>query len=145
MMRKFLLINVLFCLLMASCSNSVWHEVPYYISDKKIVMQEDEDICRYAEAVFEFYNNTDKEIESVEIVFFFFDDQNRPGMFNYKIKTQVPCPVEARHAKAIKVSLDPYIGPDVKDQYKLGLSYLSRINYSDGSVWNDQWGVYGIA
>ena len=144
MAKRFCIVALLFALIFSSCSNLAGIESPYYIADKKVLMEEDEDICCYAEAVFEVFNNTEKEIESVELSFFFFDDQNQPGAYNNKIKTSLLCPVMAKHSKIIKVSLDPYIGPEIKESYSVGCAYLSKIVYADGSVWHDQWGVYGI-
>lgn len=144
MAKRIILAIIFICVFLVSCSNLAGIETPYYIAEKKVLMQEDEDICRYAEAVFEIFNNTEKEIESVELSFFFFDDQNNPGAYNNKVKTYLICPVMAQHSKVIKVSLDSYIGPDIKENYSVGFAYLSKIIYTDGSVWTDQWGVYGI-
>ncbi len=132
------------CFFISSCANLFGSNPPYYIAEKKVVMEEDYDVCRYAEAVFEIFNNSDKEIESVEINFFFYDDQNRPGAYDNKVSVQMMCPVMARHARLLKVSMDPYIGPEIKDSYVLGFVYLSKIIYTDGSVWSDEWGLYGI-
>lgn len=144
MVKRILCLVSLVSLCFVSCANLTGIESPYYIAEKKVLMGEDEEICRYAEAVFEIFNNTEKEIESVEISFFFFDEDGKPGAYNNKVKTHTVCPVMSKRSKVIKVSMDPYIGPEIKESYSLGVTYLSKIVYTDGTVWQDQWGVYGI-
>ena len=145
MVKRFLVAVSLLCTLFSSCSELLAVEVPDYISEKKVAMGKDDEICSYAAAVFEIFNNSDKEIESVDLSFFVFDDKNQPCSANNKVVVHVPCHALARNAKSIKVSLDPYIGPVIKDQYTVGFAYVSKITYTDGTVWLDQWGVYGIA
>ena len=145
MVKKCVILLVLLCSVLCSCSNILSVEVPYYISEKRVAMGKDDDICSYAEALFEIFNNSDKEIESMDMRFFVFDDKNHPGSFNNKIEVHVPCPVMARYARTIKISLDPFIGPVIKEKYNVGFAYVSKITYTDGTVWLDQWGVYGIA
>jgi hypothetical protein len=143
--KRLLFYAFLLSLLFPSCTDLINVEIPYYISEKKVEMGKDDDICSYAEAVFEIFNNSDKEIESVDLSFYVFDDRNMPSSANNKVEVHVPCHAMARNAKSIKVSLDPYIGPVIREQYSVGFSYVSKISYTDGTVWMDQWGVYGLA
>ncbi|MCQ2588180.1 MAG: hypothetical protein MJ174_08695 [Treponema sp.] len=135
---KHFLICLLF--LITSCSSFASAGAPYQIKGEMVL----EDSIDYENAGFEFslFNRSDKEIKSFTVVFFLFDnDGNPPIAGKNNIVLEINETIEALENCELCVSLDKYLTFIPEEPYSVDFLYVSKIVYSDNSVWSDPFGL----
>lgn len=116
---------------------------PYIASAPEIVLAQKDGVCGYAYAVFEFYNDTGLAVEAVSCSLRIYDEDNAQTLNADNIVTAcASAGVPARSKKEIFISLDDVLYDEGAGTYTAERFYISRIEYADGSVWEDTWGIH---
>ena len=139
-MRKIkIIVGIIFVLLFISCD--IFAQIPPYAVSGEMVLDNEE---YEGEALFEFdiYNKSDKTIEEFTIVFYLFDeDGNTPLTGRSNIVSKIKATVEPYESFESSFSLMKFLTVIPEYPYSVDYLYLSRITYSDGSVWSDPIGM----
>jgi len=100
----------------------------------------------YADISFAFFNKSGKNIESITVSFMLFDFKTEKNPFIgsnlfelTKIITILP-----NESKDIILSLDKFITIVPLEPYLIDFFYVLKIKYTDGSIWQDRFGLYVI-
>ncbi len=136
MKRNFGIFSAIFFIVsfFASCSSDAFEKRPYYISSLE---------TSGSYATFDFYNNTDKEIESIVFSARIYDSEGESAIFGTNgIKTTFDYSVPARSHESVTLALQEIVGPEYEDSYILDFLYAKEIKYKDGSSWSDPFGYY---
>ena len=134
---------VLMCLtcLLISCSCYSLDSVPYVMTGE-FVMEEgaaDYSICGVDLYLF---NKSDKDIKRIYLVFFLFDKDGEPAMeCSNKIYAVIEKEVFAGETENFCMSLDSFMNSVPEDYLIIDYLYLSKIEYEDGTVWEDPYGL----
>ncbi len=134
---------VLMCLtcLLISCSCYGPDSVPYVMTGE-FVMEEgaaDYSICGVDLYLF---NKSDKAIKRIYLVFFLFDKDGEPATeCSNKIYAVIEKEVFAGETETFCMSLDSFMNSVPEDYLIIDYLYLSIIEYEDGTVWEDPYGL----
>ncbi|MCF0242881.1 MAG: hypothetical protein HUK25_09590 [Treponema sp.] len=138
MNRKLLIISVL-VFIFSSCSFS-YDAAPYLIKGEMAI-----DYDTYGEEStfkFSFLNRSKKNVESFTVVFFLFDeDGNPPLMGKPNIVNKVISFIEAGEEFSSSFSLDSFFNVIPETPLLVDYLYVSAIEYEDGTVWKDPFGL----
>ena len=119
------LITILVLLFFAGCKGYSLDTVPYLIN-----------------GTFVMEDNSQKEIEKISLVFYLFDKDGEPA---YECRNKISAEVEkvlgAGEDCNFCISLDKYLNSIPEDSLQVDYLYISRIEYEDGSVWEDPFGM----
>lgn len=140
-LKRFFIFLILSVFLVTACSADSSEIVPYAI-EGEIEMDESSELYDFAGLNMTFYNRSEKTVEEMTIVFYMFDSNGEPiSIGKGNITLHVKATVESKEFENMRVSLDPffYVIPD--DVYTIDYLYVSKINYTDGSVWSDPFGI----
>ena len=101
---------------------------------------------KFAGLVFNFLNTGPKTVEKVTVSFLLFDPKTRDNPFigsnKFEIaKWDIVFPGESRE---IIISLDQFIYIAPKEIYIIDHFFICEIYYTDGSVWQDKYGKFGV-
>ena len=101
---------------------------------------------KYAGIVFNFMNTGAKIIDEITVSFMLYDAATNSSPFigsnRFAItKLDLFLPNESRE---IIISLDQYIYIVPANPYLVDFFYISRIHFTDGSVWEDKYGLYKV-
>ena len=141
-MKKIIrLITILVLLFFAGCKGYSLDTVPYLINGTFVMEDNSPD---YSICGVDFYlmNKSQKEIEKISLVFYLFDKDGEPA---YECRNKISAEVEkvlgAGEDCNFCISLDKYLNSIPEDSLQVDYPYLSRIEYEDGSVWEDPFGM----
>lgn len=127
--------------LIGGCSALSAEKVPYTISGK-FLMEEassDYEICG---AELEFFNWSEKAVNSFTVVFYLFDADGEPAQECWNQLTfEIEKNIQAGGKYKICLSLDSYMSSIPQGVLSIDYLYVSKICYSDGSVWDDPLGM----
>lgn len=133
------------CLLCVGCENPCENILPYYITDKYISVGQEKDLFEFAGAYIEIFNNTDLEVEQVTVNFMLYDENGKSaGIYGNQVSSSVDCGIIPHKRKTVVVSLDNLLGPNLEKSYQLDFVYISRIVYTDGTVWQNPLGLFAV-
>lgn len=90
-----------------------------------------------------FKNRSEKTVSEFTIVFYLFDENGEPvssGRSNivFSVKTEI----NPNDSFECCVSLDKYLGEFPEESYQIEYLYVSRILYTDNSIWTDAFGTF---
>jgi len=89
-----------------------------------------------------FYNTSDRNVKKVTFNFFLYDaDGNPPFAGINSISADYTEEVKAHGTVDFCVSLDGYVIVPPDEPYQVDYIFASRIEYEDGTVWEDPFGV----
>ena len=114
---------------------------PYLVSGK-FVMEEDSSDYEICGAELKFYNRSEKKVTEFEVVFYLFDSDGEPASgcqnrLDFIIEKEVEPGGEFQNC----LSLDSYMAVMPQSLLEIDYLYVSRILYTDGSVWEDPYGL----
>lgn len=91
---------------------------------------------------YEFCNKTEKQISSFTIVFYLFDeDGNPPESLRNNIVARETVEVAAYTSVSEKIGLERYFDIVPDEQYTVDFLYVSKIEFTDNTVWSDPFGM----
>lgn len=138
------LLFFVFCLNFSSCSLFAGESCPYLVNGE-VRITTDADEFELAGFDLYFLNKSEKRIESFTIVFYLFDEDGEPvsnGRCNFVLSIKKT--VDAGDSMETCISLDSYLQEIPEYSYEVDYLYVSKINYEDGSVWDDPLGLYAF-
>ncbi|MFI3258223.1 MAG: hypothetical protein R3Y36_08005 [Spirochaetales bacterium] len=93
----------------------------------------------FADIYFTFYNNSEKAITSILFNCLIFDseDDSNPFVGNNAVEAHCSQYIPAFSSQEIVYNLDSYINEMPESPYVIDFFYIQRIEYDDGSVWED--------
>jgi len=118
-------------------------EICPYCIDGYVSLSSEAGEFKYAGMNITFYNKTDKNIKLITFTFFLYDeDGNPPFSGNNCITVDCMQEVKARETVDFCIGLDEYIAAVPEEPYQTDYLYAGRIEYEDGTVWDDPYGLY---
>lgn len=146
-MNKKLLIVVL-CTMCCSCVSNFLNRAPYRIIGEAVL----EDEFAYAGIKLTLYNASEKTIERFSVVVFLCDCIEDYGDSSNCVTAVFESSIACGETAEFWLAIDDCIadGPDTNDYnardgealYQIDFMYVDRIEYDDGSVWEDEYGIY---
>lgn len=130
------------CLMMFfGCNLFPFEKKPYFVS-ADFVMEEDAVEYKVCGADILFCNTSDLTVKEFEIVFYLFDSDGEPASgcqnrLDFIIEKEVEPGGEFQNC----LSLDSYMAVMPQSLLEIDYLYVSRILYTDGSVWEDPYGL----
>ena len=145
--RLFLIFGtVVTAALFTGCSAQFWDEgaPPYSVTAPVYRLAGPDDICTGGGVFFDFYNKSEKEVVFIKVCMNIYDSGT--GALAFAGASELTCGSSCHLQKSQKsnfcVSLDEYSLPGPDESLFIDNFFISRIEYSDGSCWNDRLGVY---
>lgn len=129
-------ISLLFC----SCTLYGNNKVPYLL-EGEITIEESSNY-EYAGLNLSLYNKSELDIKGVTVVFYLFDqDGNVPSIGRNNIVLNMELEVAAGKKLDCCIPMDNYLYEIPEYPYQVDYLYLSKIQYTDGSIWVDPFGI----
>ena len=137
-------ILIFMCSLFTACAGFAREKVPYSINGEILVGEDNQDF-NIAGLDLNFLNKSEKCVENFTLVFFLFDQDGEPVANGYSnIVLKITEKVPANDYYTATVSLDDYLVEVTDETYQLDYLYVSRIEYEDGSFWEDPLGLHAF-
>ena len=141
-MKIFVRFICMFILLSFSgCKAFSLDSVPYVISGE---FEMEDGTADYSICGVNFYllNQHEKNISKINIVFFLFDQDGEPACeCRSKISVEIKLDIEAGESAVFCMSLDQFMNSVPEYPLLVDYLYLAKIEYEDGSVWEDPYGL----
>ena len=135
------LLFMVFVFLFAGCTLFAKEKAPYVLTGE-FVCQEGAQEYSICGVDFYLYNKAELEMKSAVIVFFLFDSDGEPiDTGRSSIKLNVKLSLQPKTSTTFCVSLDEYMNSLPEETYFIDYLYISKIEYADGSEWNDAFGM----
>ena len=132
---------VLLTLLLTACNGYSLDSIPYVISGDFVMNDGAKDYSICGVDIY-LYNKSDKEISSVNVVFFLFDKDGEPAVeCRNKISVCVEETIPGQDDCSFCISLDSFMNSIPEEKLLVDYLYLSKIEYEDGSTWEDPYGL----
>ena len=134
-------IFLLFILMVAGCKAYAQDTIPYVISADFLM---EDNASEYSICGVNIYllNKSEKEMKAVNIVFFLFDKDGEPA---YECRNKISVEVEQDLLEGedsnFCISLDKYMNAVPSEALQVDYLYLAKIEYEDGSSWEDPYGL----
>ena len=132
---------VLFTVMIFGCKNFSIESVPYLAAGEFVMESDAEDysVCGFD---FQFYNQSVKNVKEIEVVFFLFDKDGEPAHeCSNRIALEIEARIEAGESLKKCLSLDRFMNQFPEEELYVDYLYVSRIEYEDGSLWEDPFGL----
>jgi len=141
-MKRFLrLILPFFLFLNISCVAFPQNSIPYAMSGEFVMEDGCQDYSICGVDVF-LLNKSNKEIENISIVFFLFDKDGEPAYeCRNKISAKIEQYIAPEESASFCISLDRFMNAIPSEPLLVDYLYLAKIEYEDGSVWEDPYGL----
>lgn len=137
--ERIILIMILFFVM--SCQAFTLDSVPYVMSGN-FVMEEGSSDYSICGVDFFLLNKSDKEIKKINVVFFLFDQDGEPAYeCQSKISAEIDKSIDGGDECSFCMSLDRFMNSIPSEPLMVDYLYLSRIEYEDGSSWEDPYGL----
>lgn len=144
-MKRFGIIGVLLSVFLMCCCSMDQLSPPYLITDEKVINGENPGCHSFAGAYITFFNNSGKTVKGFAVSFRLYDSDGNAFGFGFNgITTEYRGEVEPKKDVEIIVSLDSVQNVQVSEGMQLDFIYVSKIIYTDGSVWTDPVGLYAM-
>lgn len=89
-----------------------------------------------------FYNKSEKIVNEFTVVFYIFDSEGELISSNKNnIVFSIKQNISSNESYECLVNVDDYFSSNQDDEYFLDYLYVSQIKYSDGSEWQDSFGL----
>lgn len=140
-MKKIFRLLIVFSFILISCNGYSLDSIPYVISGDFVM---DEGSKEYSICGVDLYlfNKSEKEISSVNVVFFLFDKDGEPAVeCSNKISAKIEQIVPGEEDCNFCLSLDRFMNSVPEEELLVDYLYLSKIEYEDGSCWEDPYGL----
>lgn len=136
-----ILFFILFFTQMFSCKSYSQDFIPYVL-DGEFVMEDGAAEYSICGAEFFLLNKSNSEIKKINIIFYLFDKDGEPasGCKN-KISLDIEQVVGSGEESSFCISLDKYMNSIPEEKLLLDYLYLAKIEYEDGNVWEDPFGL----
>ncbi len=145
-MKKILSLFLLLCavVLWNSCVQSVY-SAPYVISSPECVIGKTDSFFSYAGVIASFINTAESDIASLYISFNVYDASTKKNPFfgSNTIQTVYEDIIYPDEETELCISLDEYVHSIPLEPFLIQNFCISKIVYSDGSVWTDYFCVFG--
>ena len=117
---------------------------PYYVQGEVSIFSDAGDF-KYAGINITFYNNAERNIRKITFVLFLsgIDDSSTFSGDN-RIISEYSKSIDSRSTAEFCISLDDYIAAIPDTPYQIDCLYADRIEYDDGSIWEDPYGIYAV-
>ncbi len=137
----FILFLFSFVLIFFGCKNFSIESLPYLVAGE-FVMEEDSENYSVCGLDFQFYNQSVKEVKEISVVFFLFDKDGEPAYeCSNRITIEIETRIEAGDSFKKCLSLDRFMNQFPEEKLYVDYLYVSRIEYDDGSLWEDPFGL----
>ena len=91
---------------------------------------------------FQFYNQSVKQVKEISVAFFLFDKDGEPAReCSNRINLEIESRIEAGDSLKKCISLDRFMNQFPEEALYVDYLYVSRIEYEDGSFWEDPFGL----
>ena len=133
-------------IIMSSCGGILANNPPYTITTPVCSFANNVYDFTFAGIVFNFLNKSTKPISSLTGSFRLYDGKTEANPFHgsnaFEITRIININVDEN--RVIVLSLDPFIHVVPEVPYIVDFFYISKIKYTDGTVWEDKFGVYAV-
>ncbi len=134
-----------FCILLTSGCQAFSQDPLPYVINGEFVMEEGASDYSICGVNFFLFNKSQREIKKVDIVFFLFDKDGEPAYeCRNKISASIEKIISAGQDCSFCMSLDSYMNSIPAEALLIDYLYLSRIEYEDGSLWEDPYGLFAF-
>jgi hypothetical protein len=120
-------------------------EAPPFVIGKPVsVAGEREGYYKYAGVEFTCHNKNTKTMSVISVSFMVYDAETSktPFIGSNIIKADFEGELAGDEEKLFIISLDTYIYTAPDKPYLIDFFYISRVEFVDGSVWEDPYGAY---
>ena len=127
-----------------SCSAYSQETAPYVINGNFVM---EDGALDYSICGVDFYllNKSSKEIKKINVVFYLFDKDGEPAYeCRSKISGEIEKTIEAGGESNFCMSLDNFMNLVPADPLVVDYLYLAKIEYEDGSLWEDPFGLFAF-
>ena len=133
-------LNCFFLTLFFSCSIFSIEGKPYSLA-ANFVMEENSADYKICGADLYFYNQTNRTVKEIEVVFYLFDEEGEPaaecsGRIIFELEKEVGPEEDFR----LCLNLDPFMTYIPQSPLEIDYLYVSKILYADGTLWQDPFG-----
>ncbi|MCR4822049.1 MAG: hypothetical protein K5873_04145 [Treponema sp.] len=145
MKKTFIFSFILFFLFLglSSCGSLENLTCPYVISNARVELCDYESEKCFTRMNFSLLNDSSKDIEEFTLSFMLYDSEGKnPFITSNNFVSKCKWNVKAGENLDFTISLDPYISLLPQEPFLLDYLYVRSISYSDGSKWNDPYGMY---
>ncbi len=119
---------------------------PLYSVTKPVYKSAAQDsACRIGGVYFELYNQAGSDIVKIETRMNVYDKKERKLLTGKTIITNNTISIPADASQKLCISLDEYITGFGEEGFYIDQFYVSLIEYSDGRVWKDNFGIYAVS
>ena len=135
--------------LVSGCPSLLWNvgSPPYAISKPVYKIAGPDDVCSLGGIFFDFYNKSEKEVVCIETCMNVFNRGTGELAFSGAggLSSGASCSVQKSQTKNLCIPLDEYLWQMETGGLCVDNFFISRIQYSDGSSWQDKLGVYAYS
>jgi hypothetical protein len=137
----------LFSCALVSCAFIQEESPPYIISVPECFIAEKAPYYYVAGIEFDFQNSSEKDIYGITVSCTVYDEEKKENPFigTNVITVAFDGNIPAREKKRLIIALDPYIFVVPRKPYLVDYFYIAAIQYRDGSLWEDPYGVYHVS
>lgn len=141
-MRKLIrLFLITFAFFVCSCKGYTLDSIPYVINGD-FVMEDSSPDYSICGVDFFLFNKSEKEIRKINIIFYLFDKDGEPAYeCRNKISVEIEIDIPAGESTSFCMSLDKFMNAIPSDYLLVDYLYLAKIEYEDGSEWEDPYGL----
>ena len=141
-----LLLEIAAAVLLSSCLSQLWNTdtPPYAITKPVYRIAGPDDVCTLGGIFFDFYNKSEKEVVFIETCMNVFDSQTGSLAFSGAGGLRAGASYMIKHSqtKNLCIPLDDYLCRSDNSSLCVDNFFISKIEYADGSIWQDKLGVY---
>ena len=131
----------IFAFVLSGCMNV--QEIPYVITEPQCKVGQFEDIYNFSGIHFTMYNNSNKTIKNFVCTCTIFDtDGDNPFIGSNCIISKLSNIINPNDNAQIILDLDSYLNYIPSTPYLVENFYVTKIEYSDGTVWKDSFGSF---
>ena len=141
MKRLYRIICFSLLIFLAGCKGYSLDSVPYVISGKFVMEDNSSDYSICGTEIY-LLNKSQKEVKTVNIIFYLFDKDGEPACeCRNKISVEIERELSAGEDCTFCISLDSYMNSIPEEFLLVDYLYIARIEYEDGSLWEDPFGL----
>ncbi len=136
---RYFLIIVLF--LISGCKTYSLDSVPYVMTGEFVM---EENAAEYSICGVDVFliNKSEKAMKKINLVFFLFDQDGEPAYeCRSKISLEIERKISAGEKSTFCISLDNFMNSVPSELLMVDYLYLAKIEYEDGTCWEDPYGL----
>ena len=140
----FIIIVLFLSVLSCSQNSSDITNPPFAVTQPEYRSSKEDDRCVLGGVYFDFYNKAESSVIRLETRMNVYDRKTGKAAFLGcgTIESGNEVLIKSREQRKLCVPLDEYITVISEEGYIIDQFYISRIEYEDGSIWEDEFGVY---